>query len=1639
MISSVFRQAAEMLRKRRKNKWWLAAFLCLAAVAVVGTVMVLKPTGRAKTREERTLACKYAVHQHTEGCYAAGENGKELVCGYADFVIHQHAEGCYDAAGSLACALPEVEAHVHEAGCFEEDRTLVCGMLDGDGGHVHTEACYGEAEKILICGQEESEEHTHTEECYQTGEAPLICGTEAGAGGHVHTEECFQVDRRLICTKPEARPHIHDGSCYEKDENGNEIRICGLLQVEEHVHRDDCFEVTEVAVDEAEAPGESPAEAESAGETESIEETESAGETESVEETESVGETESASETGPEGSETAEPVWICGLEEHTHTEECRDESGEPICGLEEHVHNEACAAPEEEKEYLCGLEEHTHTEACYDENGELTCGLEEHAHTESCLAGPEEITQTWQNERYIIKATYTAAAGLPENALLQAEEITEESDPEKYAEREAEARDLLDEVLSMRGLFKIGFYVDGAEVEPKDTVGITIQFLDENGYAEGEPIKVIHFAEEKPEVLEASQVDGEGATSFEAGSFSEYLVVGESDPENVGTFQELKGLIETMRDGEELVVKLSADIRATEAVRLPANTRVTLDLNGKTITVASGDSLFNVMDNSSLTITDGSGTVADVRDGGKPWDGYGWKGAGDWSGDTLTYHEIDSVPDGKGGTSETLYTHTVTGGGKIIRDEAQTVASPLIFVMSGTFTLQGGMLNGSGLGRAVVAAASTGSIDKPLPTLATNVLNLEGGYICNCKAAFDTNVPKSDIRNWNGGAVLDASGYGTVNLSGTVIANNTALDDQGECKHLSCGWNVKKDGVHGNGGGIAMVRGGVLNITGGIVTGNQSSKYGKGGGIYTSGGVTVNMSGGNLCNNRDDYRTPGDTYQDRADEYNQYDGGGGILIGSNGTLKMTGGQIAGNSGAGGGGIQTTSGGSELYISGGIIARNLAEVHEGGGLVTVGAGGYAQVIAGGAGTVYVTNNKTATAYDWGGGGMFCVESAHLVIQSALITGNEAQGFGGGVGGCSNAQIYDNVGPLTLENGTAVYHNTAAGTGVTNAYYHEYDFDDAGYALGDPVFTQDERYQDYYCEQYSTVKNQMLGGGTSDWVGSYKNTDEDSRTVDFKAEQIDGISSSDRMGLNANPTPEAVEAAAARASVYITGNQSTTHGGGVQCNGLLVLGDYDGASFSDSLQIRAGKKLMAVDGKEKVLTGKEFTFELNRYVDGKETPIRNVENGKDGVIDFGTLSVSGNNSSGVSTVQYVIREKPGTDHAGILRDSTEYLVTIPVAGYTETIRIGQKTYTKRQYTILDKEPYNGNGELYHVTVQKWSDEKKNWGDPVIMRLERGSSGEKILNLTEVDASFTNWEIENKNIVVTKEWNGGSATQEALKNVESVTVTLYKKKSTDDGTTWAEDGTETADLNEGNSWTKKWEDLPVRDSRTPDTVYDYEVKETEIRFTDGTTQTFDEKNRTENFKSEAGSKTDAAANTETITFTNTHVDDLTYSLQLCKKAGDAEGNATASTLAGAEFALFREGSEEALRFSGSGGTYTYAADPKTDGTTTTLVTDENGYILIHGLPAGTYQFEETKAPLGYVIAENIQPVTVTMAKVEDVATRPGGQTIEVVSVEVVDPLYYYEIPESGGVGTGRYMTLGGVLFLLTLGIGGFCLGKK
>ena len=127
---------------------------------------------------------------------------------------------------------------------------------------------------------------------------------------------------------------------------------------------------------------------------------------------------------------TKETDTFCGIEAHTHTEDCYDQTllceshvhdeacfemhSEQICGLEEtegHTHGETCVL-QMEKVLSCEREEtegHTHTEACSATEQVLSCGLEEtagHTHTEACTSKiltcslPEDETHTHSDSCY---------------------------------------------------------------------------------------------------------------------------------------------------------------------------------------------------------------------------------------------------------------------------------------------------------------------------------------------------------------------------------------------------------------------------------------------------------------------------------------------------------------------------------------------------------------------------------------------------------------------------------------------------------------------------------------------------------------------------------------------------------------------------------------------------------------------------------------------------------------------------------------------------------------------------------------------------------------------------------------------------------------------------------------------------------------------------------------------------------------------------------------------------------------------------------------------------------------------------------------------------------------------------------------
>lgn len=474
MESPILKQIAKFLQDKKKYKRWLAVFVCLAVVVGFATTAALKMRGKAMTHDERVLNCKLQVHQHAETCY---DQEKNIICGYADYVVHKHNDDCYDPHnGNLVCALPEVEAHQHTDECYQEQQALACGLEESEG-HQHTEECRTKEQGELTC---QAEEHTHTEEC-QAEDGAFSCGKEE----HTHADECYQWTETLTCGQEESEGHHHTEACNQVQKT----LVCQRPEIEVHTHGDECYQRV-LITPEGEEIVQDPKD--NTGVAQEV----LAG---------------TANKEVPEGR--IEVRRSCGklqAEEHTHTQE------------------NGCI---EIREVLDGSDLRPVEEEPAEGNAETVEGNENPEgnpeNGQTPMDGTEEeqtIVKTFEGDGFKVIAEYKKDANIPEEAELKAEQITAEDDAEHYAEREAEFRkNMENEKATMCALLKVGFYVNGQEVEPHSSVEITIQLLDEEGLPTGTPMTVVHFAESGTKKLDGSKAEN-NSTTFEMDGFSEIAV-----------------------------------------------------------------------------------------------------------------------------------------------------------------------------------------------------------------------------------------------------------------------------------------------------------------------------------------------------------------------------------------------------------------------------------------------------------------------------------------------------------------------------------------------------------------------------------------------------------------------------------------------------------------------------------------------------------------------------------------------------------------------------------------------------------------------------------------------------------------------------------------------------------------------------------------------------------------------------------------------------------------------------------------------------------------------------------------------------------------------------------------------------------
>ena len=347
-------------------------------------------------------------------------------------------------------------------------------------------------------------------------------------------------------------------------------------------------------------------------------------------------------------------------------------------------------------------------------------------------------------------------------------------------------------------------------------------------------------------------------------------------------------------------------------------------------------------------------------------------------------------------------------------------------------------------------------------------------------------------------------------------------------------------------------------------------------------------------------------------------GGGGVAADNDSQVNMSGGYITGNysNEAGGGlylGYFTQDGYTKLTLTGGIIASNIAQTGEGGGIRIGGAGRGTIRTANKKDPIYhpiyITNNITNTGLnensnqtgDWGGGGIFVQQNGQLSVMNVIITENTADGFGAGVSACPTGNT-----SITTDQGAAIYSNHAKGehysrgSGTKNEDAVAYDF----------YHNNRTDYQDYFLAHPSnvgayTITNGMLGKGSENYSGTF---DKASGTS-FEMEHESRGQKAKFIGLSANPSQDDINKALAVASTYISGNHSHNHGGGIMTNGMVTIGES--TEVYPALHVNAYKAFLlnAADGKSSrslSIKSNQFKFAIYQHTgDSTEKPQWNGE--------------------------------------------------------------------------------------------------------------------------------------------------------------------------------------------------------------------------------------------------------------------------------------------------------------------------------------------------------------------------------------------------------------------------------------------------
>ena len=756
-----------------------------------------------------------------------------------------------------------------------------------------------------------------------------------------------------------------------------------------------------------------------------------------------------------------------------------------------------------------------------------------------------------------------------------------------------------------------------------------------------------------------------------------------------------------------------------------------IDLNGHKITHTSeNQSLFNITGGATLTVMDSQQAPVDdpIASDFECSDSTLSKNANLAS---VVYDETSKIPDkliyyvtgssvnGDGtSTTEALYRHEVTIGGAIVACNSSNRVSLINLNGEGcTFNLQSGVLTqeeNRNAGHLIHAENRS-------------IVKMSGGYVCGASVGRD-----------GAGAGIAVIGNSTLEISDGVIAGNYAP----------------------SGGGVYALNS-TVNMVGGIISGNGTNKdqRGYGAGICAENS-SVTITSGYITNNKYQF------YQDTDSTGwkhigNGCHGGGGIAAFSQsegqkiGSLVISGGYITGNySAEAGGGVYAGAWNKPLSgftFSGGTIASNVAQYSEGGGIriaaPTVGDFNVSDKKA------YITNNTTNTTNDWGGGGVFVqgssdqgIKSASLYIYNALITNNHANGFGGGFAACPTGKT-----AITDTNGIAIFGNSDGrpdGSGYNRSGGTHEKTDDKDWRPNHEggEITEDFKkagHQDLFLIRDSAnaeslpyiaaVTGQMLGGGAANWSGTIDNN---TRTSIGKYE---GAQAKYMIGLKSEPIQYDKDAATAAASLFITGNRSNIHGGGVMTNGDVIAGSTTQVNVYPKMKLNGTK---ALEGR--ALTADDagkFRFQL--LEPGESGGVPSFNNNDDGKLQLNGCSIVGDDDGATNDAEgnFVFDlgrvHSAGTNVYYLVEDPGNVADRVPGVDYDQTIYKIELTTTTEKRPVLDIDYIYYLVTNVRVTNLKNNEAKTftpNNGSDVSIKITDGNTDKTFTNAYKPKGSWT-----------------------------------------------------------------------------------------------------------------------------------------------------------------------------------------------------------------------------------------------------------------------------------------------------------------